>query len=79
MSGVPPLAPEQVQFGAKSETSAAQGYTKFISSRNSRLRVLLVLRSNPHSLSAHLFSVATVSHRAMGARVLPPLPWSDSW
>ncbi len=45
--GQPPLAPRAGACGVISATSSDHGTTKFISSRNSRLRVLLVLRSKP--------------------------------
>ena len=50
-----------LECGAIKPTSSAQGTTRFISSRNSRLRVLLVLRSNPVVLRLICFMLS-LSH-----------------
>lgn len=47
--------------GAMSYTNSARGTTRFISSGNSRLRVLLVLRSNPLSLRL-IYCMPSLSH-----------------
>jgi hypothetical protein len=58
--GRPPLVPGCGACGAISDTSSAHGTTRFISSRNSRLRVRLVLRSNPLSLRLICFMASTL-------------------
>lgn len=55
-----PLVPRVDACGAISATSSDQGTTRFISSRNSRLHVRFVLRSNPLSLRLMCFIASTL-------------------
>jgi hypothetical protein len=71
--GRPPLAPGAGAYGAISETSSAHGTTRFISSRNSRLRVRLVLRSNPLSPRLICF-IPSMSHMDQECRGCANLP-----
>src|SRR5574337_988506 len=70
--GRPPLAPGVGACGAISDTSSAQGTTRFISSRNSRLRVLFVLRSNPLSPRLICFMSAMSHITRAGPRLCRP-------
>jgi hypothetical protein len=72
--GRPPLAPSVGACSVISDTSSTQSTIRFISSRNSRLRVLLVLHSHPLSLRLNLLLRGTASHRALSGEVAQTLP-----
>ena len=72
-SGRPPLAPGAGACGEIKDTSAAQGTTRFISSRNSRSRVFKAQALESVLAQAQLLNAVNVSHRAMGAGALQTL------
>ena len=80
--GRPPLALGAGACGAISDTSSAHGTTRFISSRNSRLRVRLVLRSYPLSprLICFMSAMSHITRVAAGLcrPSLAPLEISDT-
>jgi len=67
--GRPPLAPVAGACGAINDTSSDHGATRFISSRNSRLRVLKAQALESALAQAHLLHVVIASHSGLGAGV----------
>ena len=76
--GRPPLAPGAGACGSISETSSAQGTTRFISSRNSRSRSLGLTLESALDQASFLHAV-NVSYGVRGAEVVQALPRFAQW